>query len=102
MSNKQTIGKFLKQINACERAQKKYKHTTDFKNAWINCHWKDAFWISLRFRNLFYSSNIRSYRDWDLPRRFVLAKLLQKKANRIKYWPEARKILSELGVDTAE
>ena len=125
MPSKQTVGEFLEQFNACERAQKKYKHTTDFKNAWINCHWQDASWItyslfyatlSVDYQNLFYAKLGVDYPNLPIERKsfyssycrigrvdsLFLAGLFHKKANRIKYWPEVRKRLSELGVNTAE
>ncbi len=96
-----TIYQLLKKLSACPRACNKYKNSgRKFKDSFINCYHEDGDWIG---RWLFAWPMAHNYPN--LPSRWngsvsplATGRLFRKKANRIKYWPEVRKRLKEIGV----
>lgn len=112
-----SVGDVLKKLEACPRAIKKYSDCYDFKGAFINCYYGDGGWIG----SVLFGWNIRprphavDYPNLPDTSKSRLARTVQaqvdgnragilfrKKANRIKYWPEVKKRLEELGFKIRE
>jgi hypothetical protein len=99
-----TIKQLLVKLGACKPAQKKHDGSRAFKTAFINAPWEHGEWVgyylfrdTLRagFRRFPASTDL--YQSHKIGAREV-SQLFRKKKNRIKYWPEVRKRLLQLGV----
>jgi hypothetical protein len=108
-----TIKQLLVKFRACPAARKKYGNDSRaFKSAFINAHAEHGEWLGVKlFRNRLQSQFKRfplateswwSYMSASMLSTdvdcYAIGKLFRKKANRIKYWPEVRKRLKQLGV----
>lgn len=99
-----TVYQLLVFLNACKRAQKKYRKGRAFKAAFVNAHWQDAAWLGTRLFSPYHCSprptGIKypefpfSYfiDHWKIGIQF------QTKENRIEYWPVVKRRLVEIGV----
>ena len=101
-----TIKQLLVKLRACPAARKKYGNDSRaFKTAFINAPWEHGQWIG---SVLFSESDSRDFprfagsfvtwRSLVVVNGLVVGDLFRKKENRIKYWPEVRKRLKQLGV----
>jgi hypothetical protein len=99
-----TIKQLLTKFRACGPAVKKYGHSRAFKSAFINAPWEHGEWIGFMLFNNALANRYKALpaqQGWhysDNVCQRAVGQLFRKKANRIKYWPEVRKRLIELGV----
>lgn len=110
MKRYKTIYQLLVGMGACKRARKKYRYKRNFQKTFIESYWADAQWFvdvlftSFPLKKETSSWPPRWYYPWyqeDYPRLTgnFPERLMNKKANRIKYWPEIEKRLKEIGVE---
>jgi hypothetical protein len=112
-----TIKQLLNMLGACDKSIQKYGNSRAFKSAFISAPWV---WGRYVGESIFDSwPDIKAAKAMDYPRlptqshhhtvlgylwqaralsSYQIGQLFCKKANRIKYWPEVRKRLKQLGV----
>lgn len=110
MAKIRTIKQLLVKLGACKSAMTHYNNDSRaFKSAFIDCNPSHANWLTYV---LFFNKKAKLYPRFPSKKGawywthltpsvidcYKLSEQLRYKANRIKYWPEMKKRLKQLGV----